>query len=208
MADLVLDTEAAPNSPAASAMTWFVDSTTKLLSTKDSTGFIRSYGTNFSTTSQSPTATTRTYVNGTNFQNPAGRIQIGTQYRFTIELSKTGAGSATSTYDVAFGTAGTTADTARISFTKPAGTAVIDAGKIVITVIIRGPIGASCIAAGEFTLTHNLASTGHATTNAVNIQANSAAFDITSVTNVGVCETTGTGDVITHNVVQSEVWNI
>jgi hypothetical protein len=197
MADLVLDTEAAPNSPGASAMTWFVDSTTKLLSTKDSTGFIRSYGTNFSTTSQSPAATTRTYVNGTNFQNPAGRIQIGTQYRFTIELSKTGAGSATSTYDVAFGTAGTTADTARISFTKPAGTAVIDAGKIVITVIIRGPIGASCIAA-----------TGHATTNAVNIQANSAAFDITSVTNVGVCETTGTGDVITHNVVQSEVWNI
>lgn len=163
--------------------------------------------TSFSTAAQVLTAATRTYLAGSGLSFPAGSIVVGSCFRWRFNITKTAAGIAASTYDVAFGTTGTVSDTARLSFTKPAGTAVIDEGVIQIDCVVRS-IGASGVAVGEFTMTHNLASTGHAAIPCVAVNNISAAFATTTVTNVGVCATTGASDAITVQYVQAMGWNV
>lgn len=206
---LRLTLEAAPAAPPASKVRVVANSTSKRLQTVDENGFRRTLGfVNFSTVAQSPAATTRTYLAGSTIAIPAGALQVGTIFRWTFDLTKTGAGSAASTFDIAFGTAGTTADTARVSFTKPAGTAVIDAGQVVITAVVRGPVGASGIVAGHFNMQHNLQITGHATIPCVDVTTVSAAFDITTPTNIGICITSGASDAVTTELVLAEAWNL
>lgn len=164
---------------------------------------------NYSTASQAPSATTRTYITGSALRAPATGFRIGTILRWTIHLAKTAAGSASSTFDICFGVNGTTSDTARVSFTKPAGSAASDAGVVYITAIVRGPISGSCIVAGLFHLTHNLSATGHATIPDVVVQSNSAAFDITaSGITAGVCITSGSSDSITIQMVTAEALGV
>lgn len=164
---------------------------------------------NTSVTSQAPAATTRTYITGSGLTIPAGGLQIGSIFKFRFNMTKTAAGSASSTIDVAIGTAGTTADTAVLSFTKPAGTAAADEGFVTLDVIIRGPISASCIAVGEFQLTHNLAATGHAQIPCVVVNTVSSTFDATIAgLKIGVCLTSGASDAITIQQVTAESANL
>jgi hypothetical protein len=162
--------------------------------------------TNFSTAAQSPAAATRTYVTGS--QIAIGKLAIGSVLRWHFNMTKTAAGTAASTFDIAFGTAGTTADTAQVSFTKPAGTAVVDEGFVEIEAIVRGPLSASGIVAGEFKLIHNLSATGHATIPCVLVNTISAAFNVTTPTYVGVCITSGAADAITIQQCTAEAWNM
>jgi hypothetical protein len=62
---------------------------------------------------------------------------------------------------------------------------------------------------GNFTLIHNLASTGHATIPAVCVTTISSGFDVT-VANlfVGLCLTTGASDSITIEQVTAEAVNL
>ncbi|MGH7182118.1 MAG: hypothetical protein ACREJN_09090, partial [Nitrospiraceae bacterium] len=203
------DVESTPATPAAGQSVIFINTTTKALAYKNDAGLVRSLGlVNFSTASQAPAAATRTYITGSNINIPAGALQVGTIFRWTFSLTKTAAGVAASTFDIAFGTAGTTADTARVSFTKPAGTAVVDEGTIVINAIVRGPVGASGVVVGQFSMTHNLAATGHAVIPSVNVHTVSAAFDITTPTNIGVCITSGASDAVTFQLVMAEAFNL
>lgn len=200
----------APGTPGSGNGTVFYDSVTKKLCVKDDTGFARSFGnSNFSTTAQSPAATTRTYITGSSLSVPNNKLQIGTCFRWIFNMTKTAAGSAASTFDISFGTAGTTADTARVSFTKPAGTAAVDEGTVIINAICRGPLSASGVVVGQFTMTHNLAATGHAVIPCVNVNTVSGTFDVTTANLiVGVCITAGAADAITIQLVQSEAWNL
>lgn len=199
----------APATPASGQSATFVDPTTKAFSTKDSAGFVRSSVTNFSTASQSPAATTRTYITGSALAMPTNKMQIGTCFRWTFSMTKTAAGIAASTFDICFGTAGTTADTARVSFTKPAGTAAADEAFVTITAICRGPLTGAGVVAGTFQMTHNLAATGHATIPNVNVVTVSAGFDVTVANLIaGVCITSGAADAITIQCVQAEAWNL
>lgn len=208
MADILLDVQSVASTPSAGQAVLAVNTTTKRLQVVDDAGFKRTLGyKNFSTTSQVIT-TARTYITGSNILIPAGALQVGTIFRWTFDITKTGAGTAASTYDIAFGTAGTTADTARVSFTKPAGTAVIDAGQVVITAVVRGPLSASGVVAGHFNMTHNLASTGHAIIPVVDVTTVSGAFDVTAPTNIGLCLTGGASDNVTIQLVVAEAWNI
>ena len=196
--------------PASGVTAVFVDSDKKLKSKNDA-GYIinASSFNNFSTSAQTPAATTRTYLTGSALSVPAGKLQIGTMFRWIFDMTKTNAGSASSTIDIAFGTAGTTADTARVSFTKPAGTAVVDTGLCLVTATVRGPLSASGVVVGNFQMTHNLAATGHATIPCVVVNTVSGAFDIT-VANliVGLCITTGASDAITIQQVTAEAMNL
>lgn len=198
------------STPASGVTALFVD-TDKILKTKDDAGFIRNLASlwNFSTAAQSPAATTRTYITGSKVTVPSGKLQIGTVIRWTFDVTKTAAGTAASTYDIAVGTNGTTADTARVSFTKPAGTAAADNGRIVIEATVRGPLSSSGIIAGHFHMTHNLASTGHINEAAADVVTISSGFDVT-VPNlfVGVCVTSGASDALTIQQVLTEVWNL
>jgi len=154
---------------------------------------------NWSTTAQTPSATVRTYIAGTALAIPSTGLLVGSTFTWTFDMTKTGAGVAASTIDIAFGTAGTTADVAQVSFTKPAGTGVIDEAFCTVTAIVRGPLSASGVVSGEFVMTHNLAATGHAQIPIVVVNTISAAFDvrISAATYAGLCITTGTADAIT-----------
>lgn len=209
MADILIDVQSSPSTPAAGQAVAYIDSQTKMLSIKDDAGYVRTFGrTNFSTTSQALVATTRTYVTGSALAVPTGKMQIGTCFRWRLNITKTAAGTATSAYAICFGTAGTIADTDRVSFTKPVGTAAIDEGVIEINCIIRS-IGAAGVAVGEFQLTHNLSATGHATIPCVAVNTVSAGFDMTLANLIaGLTATTGASDAITIQMVVAEAWNL
>lgn len=196
------------STPAAGVTAIFVD-TDKKLKGKDDAGFITTGGiTNFSVTSQAPAASTRTYITGSKVTVPSGKLQVGTMIRWSFNMTKTAAGISASTFDIAVGTAGTTADTARLSFTKPAGTGVVDEAWCEIVAVVR-TIGATGVISGEFWMIHNLQITGHATIPCVCVNTISAGFDMT-VANlfVGLCITTGALDAITIQQVTTEVWNL
>jgi hypothetical protein len=161
---------------------------------------------NFSTAAQSISAASRTYITGSKMA--LGKLQIGTILRWKFNIRKTAAGTAASTYDICFGTAGTTADTARVSFTKPAGTGVADEGFVMIEAIVRGPISGSGVVVGEFVMVHNLSATGHATIPCVVVNTVSGTFDVTAPTFAGICITSGASDAITIEQVTAEVLNM
>src|SRR5689334_24588890 len=96
--------------PASNVSSLYVESQTKKLAYKNDAGFVQGLGySNFSTTAQTPAATTRTYLTGSNILMPRTGLQIGTCFRWTFNMTKTAAGVAASTIDIAVGTAGTTA---------------------------------------------------------------------------------------------------
>lgn len=208
MADFVVDTQSKPATPAAGQANISVDNTTKRLRVIDDTGLARTLGfVNFSTAAQAPVAATRTYLAGSTISIAAGQLQAGTWFRWRMNMTKTAAGVAASTFDIAFGTTGTTADTARVSFAKPAGTNVIDEATIEIFAVVRN-VGAAAVVVGQFHMTHNLAATGHAVIPIVDVNTVSAAFDTTAVTTIGVCVTSGAADVLTFQLVTAEVFNV
>lgn len=213
MADFVVDNQSVPATPAAGQTNIFIDSTTKRLGTRDDAGVVRSESlSNFSTASQAPAAATRTYITGSNISVPTNKLQVGTMFRWKFNMTKTAAGVAASTIAVAVGTAGSTADTDRVSFTKPAGTAVVDEGWVDVIVTVRS-IGAAGVMVGEFVMVHNAFSAGlpvgHATIPSVVVNTISAGFDMT-VANliVGLTITTGAADAITIQMIQAEAINL
>lgn len=164
--------------------------------------------TNQSQSQQAPAATTRTYINGSALKIPGG-LKVGTRFRWRFNMAKTGAGTATSTIDIAVGAAGTTADTARVSFTKPGGTAVADEGVVTIDAVVSAVSNTAGVIKAELVLQHNLASTGHAQVPTVVLYAASAGFDNDNNDQyVGLCITTGASDVITIEWVQAEATNL
>lgn len=210
MADISIDTQSTPLSPSAGQAVIYVDSTSKKLAIKNDAGFVEGRIQNFSTAVQTPAAATLVYIVGSNLAIPTNKIQIGTCFRWTFDITKTAAGTATSAFAIVVGTNGSTADTARVSFTKPAGTAAVDTGIVTITAVCRGPLSASGILVGNFQMTHNAApTTGHFVTDSVSLNTVSAAFDVTTAALiVGLVVTTGLADAITIQMVQAEAWNL
>lgn len=164
---------------------------------------------NTSVVAQSFTASTRTHVLGSALRVPPTGLRIGTMCRWRFNMSKTAAGSATSTFEVTHGVNGNGSDLTQLSVTKPAGTAAVDSGRVEILMTVRGPISDSGVIAAEFSMIHNLASTGHMVIPACCINSISTPFDVT-VPNAyfGICLTTGAADVITTNIVQAEMIGI
>lgn len=208
--DLTVINSTSIATPAAGAAALFVDASGKNLAIKTDDGFVRSFcRCNFSVAAQTPAATVRTYIVGSALAVPKGKLQIGTILRWRFNMTKTGAGLALSTFDICFGTLGTTGDTARVSFTKPAGTAVIDEGWVDIIATVRGPLSGAGVVVGQFVMTHNLAATGHAVIPVVVVNTISAGFDVTVADLiVGVCITSGAADAITIQLVQAEAINL
>lgn len=163
---------------------------------------------NQSQTQQAIAAATRTYLTGSALKIPGG-LKVGTKFRWRFNMAKTGAGTATSTFDIAVGAAGTTADTARVSFTKPVGTAVADEAVVTIDAVCRAVSNTAGVLVGEFVLVHNLAATGHATIPVVVVNTISANFDNdNNDLYVGVCLTSGAADAITVEWLEAEANNI
>lgn len=207
--DLTLIEATSIATPAANAAAVFADKTSKTLKVKDDTGFVSGGFNNFSTVLQTPTAATRTYIDGSKLKAPKEKVQIGTMFRWKFSMTKTNAGTALSTFDICVGVAGTTADTARVSFTKPAGTAVPDEAWVEIEAIVRGPLTSAGVVVGTFRMIHNLQITGHAIIPCVVVTTISAGFDITVADLFfGLCVTSGALDALTIQQVQAEAINL
>lgn len=172
--------------------------------------------TNQSTADQAPAAATLTYLTNSSISVPTGKLRIGTRFQWQLVGTKSAAGTTTGrAFHVRIGTAGTTADTAVLTFTS-AGTpaATVDTGVWFITVTIRGPLSASCIAAGFMSLNRGIGTAAAggllaSGVNTENLQVTSSAFDATVASLiVGLTVTTATAEVITFQEVVAQAVNL
>jgi hypothetical protein len=107
-----------------------------------------------------------TYLVGSNITIPP-TLKIGSRYRLTFDMVKTAAGTAASTLIIRYGTAGSTADTARVTFTFGAGTAAVDTGTYEVFCHFRSVgSGTSAVLQGMIECSHHLAATGLISTGA------------------------------------------
>jgi hypothetical protein len=135
--------------------------------------------TNTATSAQGPGFAADTYVTGTGLVIPQARMGVGVAYYLRLIVTKTAASAATPTYTIRYGTNGSTADTARCSFTQTSPqTGNIDTAWIEVLGTFR-VVGASAVLAASIRMTHDLAATGWATKASYEQSVVSAAFDST-----------------------------
>lgn len=159
----------------------------------------------YSTAQQGAGFATDTYLTGSFLLFPIAPV-VGTRYRMTFDVVKTAAGTATPIITVRVGTAGTTSDTARLTFTFGAGTAAADTGVFIVDALFRAVgSGTSAVLQGQARLVSNLATTG--LSNAVKaLQVTSGGFDSTVASSgIGCSYNGGTSASHTVQLVQAEL---
>lgn len=161
------------------------------------------------TGAQGPGFAADTYVTDSRIVLPQTRIKAGSFYRCRIVITKTAAGTATPVFNVRTGTAGTTADTARLTYTSVAQTAVVDTGFLEVMATFRA-VGASAVLASWLRFDHDLASTGFANaTRGFQGQAVSGTFDSTTASmGIGVSMNGGTSAAWTVQQCTVELLNL
>jgi hypothetical protein len=119
--------------------------------------------TGVATTAQIASHSADTYYLGmATTYNGVTRLRAGTFFRWAFRANK-GGGTATPTYIIRYGTAGTTADTARVTLTGAAQTAVADEAYFIIEAGFR-VIGSSAVLVAHHLLSHRLGTTGFSVT--------------------------------------------
>jgi hypothetical protein len=175
------------------------------------TGMVQRFRNGFATAGQGPSATTRTYITGSDVGPfTAGQLQVGTMIHWHMNITKTGAGTATATFDIAFGTTGSTSDNAQVSFTKPVGVGNVDQCTVDIYAVVKTN-SASGVVIGDFTLLDDQTGAGGflaAGKYVSSLTTTSGTFNTTTPTHVGLCVTTGTSDVWTINAVETTTANM
>ena len=157
---------------------------------------------NESVTSQSPFSSD-TYLTGSVITFLSAPV-VGSQYKLIFDVTKTAAGTATPIINIRIGTNGTTADTARLTFTFGAGTAAVDTGIFEVLVVFRTVgSGTSAVVQGITRLTSNLTTTG--LSNAVKARvATSAGFNSTTASlKIGASYNGGASAAHTIQLVQA-----
>lgn len=143
------------------------------------------------------------YVTGSDITVPAGSWTVGSKYYCGFDVTKTAAGVAGINIAVKMGTLGTVSDTSRANFSFNPQTAVADSGMIEVWVVFR-VVGGSGIISILGRLTHTLASIGLANQNMSHSFATAAAFNMTTLTKIGVAITGGTSFSATCEQVQTQ----
>lgn len=119
MADILIDNQTAPTTPASSKSVIWVDSTNKRELITDDGGVHRGiFAHNNSTAAQGALATTEVYLTGSGLKIPSYGMQVGMQFVWNISASKTAAGVAAPIWTFRIGAAQTTADTSRLALTS------------------------------------------------------------------------------------------
>lgn len=204
MADILIDNQTAPSTPASAKSVWWNDSTTKKgpIQTDDAGHHYGLLSRNFMTAaSQAPTANTDTYVTSSGLLIPSFGMQTGQMYRWVIHVAKTAAGTAAAVLTVRIGSAQTTADTSRLALTQTtAQAAVADAGQMIVTVVPT-VVSASGIIAGAFGFTTGAAGLKSGAA------AQSSTFDNTSLggSYIGLSINTGASAAWTFTSVHAEL---
>lgn len=166
MADVLFDTESAPNAPAVNQLVVFPETKTTVsgaidrLAVKETGGKVLTMPPiiNASAAAQAYT-TSEIYLTGSALAIPAHGLQIGSIMRWHVVATKT-AGTAIPVFIVKIGTLGTTGDAAIATFTGFAGpTSATDTAWVDIELIIR-TIGTSATSEGGIKMIHALQTTG------------------------------------------------
>jgi hypothetical protein len=120
MADILIDNQTAPSTPASGKSVLFVDSTTKKLVQTDDGGIRRGgfLSRNSSTAAQGLLATTEVYLTGSGLLVPSFGLDAGCTMVWYISVVKTGAGVAAPVWTFRIGPNQTTADTSRLALTS------------------------------------------------------------------------------------------
>jgi hypothetical protein len=206
MADILIDNQAFPATPAAGKSVLYVDSTTKRPISVDDGGNLR--GTflsgNDSTASQTLGAA-NTYVTNSGILIPSMGMKAGMLFRWYIFYTKTAASTATVAYTVVTGATQTTSDTVRATLTSVAQTAVVDGGLFIFCCHVRN-VGGSGVVAFNYSISGKVAA------NAVGF--GSSALDVVSGTfdnsamagqYVGLCINPGASSVWTSTMVEAKL---
>jgi hypothetical protein len=198
MADILLDNEAAPSTPASSKSIIWVDSTTKKQCHTDDSGVVHGLiSSNYSASGVASVilGTSDAYITNSNLLLPAYGMQVGQLFRWYLNVSKTAAGTATPIIQVRIGTGLSTSDTSRLTMTGLAQTASTGGGGTLIIMVQVRTVSASGVIVGNFTVPHATFGSGQTTT------VVSSTFDNTS--------TIGTQSVgISINAGASSAWTI
>lgn len=211
MADFLVDVQGQPLTPASGQSVLFCDSLSKRWQSKNDAGGVNTLGDicNFSTANQTGFAAD-TYLAGSNCAAPLSLFKAGSIYRMKFDMVKTAAGVAAPVLTIRVGTAGTTADAARLTFTFGAGTAAIDTGVFEVRAHFRN-VGAAAVLVGICSLNHHLAATGLTSTGAAGsgiILVTSASFDSTVANlQIGASFNGGASFSGTNILVESELAN-
>lgn len=213
---IVTEQASAPSTPAANKVSLYVDNTaTPRLKMVDDAGLVTNQIDDRQTIDVMSTAavaggySSDTYLAGSGITIPSGRLPIAAKswYRLVFDMVKTGAGTATPIINIRFGTNGTTADTARLTFTFAVGTAVIDTAIFEVWAHFR-TVGATGVLTGIARCTHHLAATGMTTTGASGIAiltVTSSSFDTTVANSIIGASFNGGGSFSgTNTLVQAE----
>lgn len=216
MAQLVFDNQGKPSTPASGVSSLYPDNTKKAWVGVDDAGRLTTLQsgivTNCNTGTVSPGAS-NFYITGSSLALGASTIQVGTSWEWVFGITKSTAGTGTPVWTIVFGTAGTTADTARVTFTaSTAQTAVADRAVVRINAVARA-VGASGVVAGIYEFNHIIVgATGFSTpasTQVEQLSTVSGTFDTTTASMiVGVCVNAGTGSAWSIETVQSKMFGV
>lgn len=213
MSFLVLSEQSAkPSAPSSGkCKVYLTNDADPLLVVMDDAGKINSLGglrCNNNTTDVTANAA-NTYLTGSSIPLATTGMRAGTRFRWRFCITKTNAGIATPIFTVVFGTNGSTADTARLTFTFVAQTAAVDTGYVEIEVIVKIYSTIATIH-GIAALGHNGTTTGLANQAQEQIQqVLSGTFDATIANSIiGVCCNPGTAGVWTFQQVIAEAYNL
>lgn len=151
-----------------------------------------------------------TYLTNSNTLIPATGLRVGTRYHMIMNVNKTAAGTATPIVNVRFGTAGTTADTARCTLTHTAQTSATDSGTFEVWVTFRTiGSGTSAVIQCVSQRRHGASVTGFGNLVSEALTATSAGFDSTVANSIiGVSINGGTSASWTVQLVQAELTNL
>ena len=151
MADILIDNQTAPTTPAASKSVIWLDSTTKKLVATDDSGIHRGILSHNQMVAASGNANAAdTYVTNSGLLIPSFGIQVGMRADWVIHVSKTAAGTAAAILTLRIGTNQGTADTSVVALTQTvAQAATADSGILLVSAYVAVS-GASGIVAACF----------------------------------------------------------
>lgn len=147
MADLLLDNEGVPGTPAAGKSILYTDSTGKRFVHLDDTGLVKGLLARNAAAASLAGFAADTYVTNSGLLIPSSGLQALMRFRWTLSGSKTAAGVAAPAYVIRLGAAQSVADTALITLNGGAQTAVVDNGILVIQAVLRNAGVAAVLAA-------------------------------------------------------------
>lgn len=138
MAQITIDNQTAPSTPASGKSVNWVDSTTKKFIETDDTGRHNgSLSRNDSVGTVTPNAAD-TYITNSGLLIPSFGMKAGMQFKWMLTVTKTAAGTAAAIFQVRIGAAQTTGDTSRASATATtAQTAAVSSGLVMLAYQVR-----------------------------------------------------------------------